>query len=642
MKKHLALPLLILALSLLWLLPQTACAYMLYQNPGRIILTAPTNGLSTTSARISLLGACDWTKPLYLNGKPLAYTEHGFFAAYVDLQPGQNTFTLKQGDNTKTVTVTRKSAGSKAPAEGFSWDKLNRYSAPIWGEVKADNITHRRLPDSSQHLLNALAKGTICRIIGDYGNYYCLADNTFVLKSSLRQIAAPPPAEISSITITPRTAQNCTELNLNIGRSVLYQVSLGDNEITVTLTGEKIACPRQPVYTDNPMFSEIRLSNGGKNDTLVITLPLKQGIRAFGYYAEQRGEYMVFGFKLPPQISVGTLTAPDLTGATVLLDAGHGGTDSGALGAPGSAGPTEKNINLVIANYAKKRLEQLGATVIVTRADDATVSLSGRVAQILAAKPDLSISLHSNSIDATADYTKTKGFRAYYTFDTAADACRQISAGVSRLAGVNETLPTVSNLALTRIESCPALLLENAFMSNPADYELMIQSEYQQRFGEAVADAAAAWLCQNADASAAGYPITEMSQAVLSDSANRPISVFLDGQQLTFDVAPTLKNDATLVPLRVIFEALAAQVNWDAAAQSVTAVRGDLTLRMTLNRNELVIRQKDSERTVELIAPAISVNQRILVPLRAVSEGFGCTVEWEAAERAVVIRTIED
>ena len=51
---------------------------------------------------------------------------------------------------------------------------------------------------------------------------------------------------------------------------------------------------------------------------------------------------------------------------------------------------------------------------------------------------------------------------------------------------MNQTTPQVSNLALTRIENTPALLLENAFISSPTDYEMMIQSEYQQRFGEAV------------------------------------------------------------------------------------------------------------------------------------------------------------
>ena len=46
-------------------------------------------------------------------------------------------------------------------------------------------------------------------------------------------------------------------------------------------------------------------------------------------------------------------------------------------------------------------------------------------------------------------------------------------------------------------------------------------------------------------------------------AANRPITVYLDGQPLSFDVEPMLQNDSTMVPLRVIFEALQASVSWN-------------------------------------------------------------------------------
>ena len=55
--------------------------------------------------------------------------------------------------------------------------------------------------------------------------------------------------------------------------------------------------------------------------------------------------------------------------------------------------------------------------------------------------------------------------------------------------------------------------------------------------------------------------------AVLPD-----ISVYLDGQPLTFDVQPQIINGRTVVPLRAIFEAMGAKVNWDGDTQTVTAV----------------------------------------------------------------------
>ena len=67
-----------------------------------------------------------------------------------------------------------------------------------------------------------------------------------------------------------------------------------------------------------------------------------------------------------------------LTGVTVLLDPGHGGTDVGALGIGGGAGIAEKTINLTLALAVRDRLEQLGATVQMTRSTDETLTLQQR------------------------------------------------------------------------------------------------------------------------------------------------------------------------------------------------------------------------------------------------------------------------
>ena len=88
-KKLQPMLLLIIAIVLLLALPNRAQAYMLYENPQRIILSAPANNYTTANANVSILGACDWTQPLYMNGQPVNCTEHGFFAVYVSLQPGE-------------------------------------------------------------------------------------------------------------------------------------------------------------------------------------------------------------------------------------------------------------------------------------------------------------------------------------------------------------------------------------------------------------------------------------------------------------------------------------------------------------------------------------------------------------------------
>ena len=59
-----------------------------------------------------------------------------------------------------------------------------------------------------------------------------------------------------------------------------------------------------------------------------------------------------------------------LAGITIAVDAGHGGSDPGAVGVPGTKAAMEKDINLATAIAVQKRLESLGATVLMTRAED--------------------------------------------------------------------------------------------------------------------------------------------------------------------------------------------------------------------------------------------------------------------------------
>jgi competence protein ComEC len=109
--------------------------------------------------------------------------------------------------------------------------------------------------------------------------------------------------------------------------------------------------------------------------------------------------------------------------------------------------------------------------------------------------------------------------------------------------------------------------------------------------------------------------------------------VLLDGVQLSFDVPPVIEQGRTLVPLRGIFEALGANVQWDSATRTVTATRGQTTIRLTIG---LKTAHKNSV-PVTLDVPAKIVSGRTLVPLRFVSESLDCRVDWDAKTQTVTI-----
>lgn len=119
------------------------------------------------------------------------------------------------------------------------------------------------------------------------------------------------------------------------------------------------------------------------------------------------------------------------------------------------------------------------------------------------------------------------------------------------------------------------------------------------------------------------------------------ITVKLDGNDIKFDVAPIIENDRTLVPLRAIFEALGAQVEWDDVTKTVVSAKGDRSCVLQIgNANMFVsttVDNKTDTETKTLDVPAKIVEDRTLIPLRAVSEAYNCTVDWDGATRTVTI-----
>ena len=111
------------------------------------------------------------------------------------------------------------------------------------------------------------------------------------------------------------------------------------------------------------------------------------------------------------------------------------------------------------------------------------------------------------------------------------------------------------------------------------------------------------------------------------------ISVTLNGNKITFDQPPVIKDDRTLVPLRAIFEALGANVQWNGETQTVTAQKGDLKVMLKIGDNKMYA--GDSVKTLDV--PAQIINDRTLVPVRAISEAFECVVSWSGETKTVTI-----
>ena len=124
----------------------------------------------------------------------------------------------------------------------------------------------------------------------------------------------------------------------------------------------------------------------------------------------------------------------------------------------------------------------------------------------------------------------------------------------------------------------------------------------------------------------------ECEYTVTPKSGNE-ISVYVSEGKVNFDQAPVIHLGRTMVPLRAIFEALGADVEWNPETRTVTSKKGSNTIELTIDSDVLY----KNGTPVYLDVPAMLVNNRTLVPVRAVSEALGADVDWDGATRSVII-----
>ncbi len=137
-----------------------------------------------------------------------------------------------------------------------------------------------------------------------------------------------------------------------------------------------------------------------------------------------------------------------------------------------------------------------------------------------------------------------------------------------------------------------------------------------------------------ADDSAAKATLVTAPGPVVSGAA---VTVIVSGAAIESDQPAVIVNDRTMVPFRVIAEALDCTVDWKAATKTVVMEKDGLTASMSIGEPKLVYNDGDTEYTVDIDTPATIINNRTMVPVRFLSEYFGFDVEWDAATRTVTV-----
>ena len=114
---------------------------------------------------------------------------------------------------------------------------------------------------------------------------------------------------------------------------------------------------------------------------------------------------------------------------------------------------------------------------------------------------------------------------------------------------------------------------------------------------------------------------------------NNHITVYVNDSILDADVNAQIINSITMVPMRAIFEALGAEVNWNEENQTAVGTKDGVTISLTIGSRTMYV----GDSVKKLDSPTLIVSDRTLMPVRAVSEAFGFEVNWDEPTKSAYI-----
>ncbi len=435
-------------------------------------------------------------------------------------------FTLPSGNKTDlklgVVQISATHSGNTATAKTGNIT-CKKVELPVIGEIvafSAETFDGDKTDDASRPTNNYLPAGTVDYVVGRAYNgskeYLLLrcgrrvyVDKKMVPTGETVVVAReyegtlPDKNHISIASFETKERQTVLTLNtdwkapfiLDILPQAYQNPSKQDYRIS-SFTGEYVEitfCYADGIEGEiivdenNPLFSSAEIKAEGEKKILRLNFKEKGAFYGWNAYYNSENQ-LVFEFLNPAKITVSNNEyGADLSGAVILIDIGHGGSDFGAPGIGNTYFEEERN--LYLGFKLKAELESMGATVIMNRESDSTIKADDRCEQLKRLKPDLCIAIHHDSNASS----KPNGFGMYYSTPFSHLATKFI---YDRTKEANIYTPAADGYRdkldwhyyfVARMSDCPVVLTENGFMSSPIDRDCIVSEQSNIEKAKAIA-----------------------------------------------------------------------------------------------------------------------------------------------------------
>lgn len=245
------------------------------------------------------------------------------------------------------------------------------------------------------------------------------------------------------------------------------------------------------LFQDNALCRSVRIGMMDKKTCRLVFDLVSDSVQVQEKTFAEDGTVLTLKiFNQAPSVMTKSNSNLPLEGVSLVLDAGHGGSDPGAQ--RGEA--REKEMTLGIINQLKKRLEANGAFITMTRSDDTFVSLEDRVKITNLVMPKAFVSVHINALESTNDI---KGVETYFQTEQSKPLAEAIHNSLYTSLGVPNRGIRKARFYVINHTTVPAILAEVGYISNKDEREKLISSDYQGKIADALAQGVILYVNKN-------------------------------------------------------------------------------------------------------------------------------------------------
>lgn len=329
-----------------------------------------------------------------------------------------------------------------------------------------------------------LGPGVLLKTSGKTGDYYRIKlssmENGFVHKDDvdlLPEETVTPSFVITTMSCGP--SSDADVLSIPYPERVPYEIfpEPDQKRIVVTLYGVQTASTWITHMNNRKIIERVTWQQTGP-DTYKIFVHLNTS-NIWGYDIKPDGKRLLLKVKYPPAFEL-TSKSP-LTGLKIAIEAGHGGSNTGAVGL---SGLLEKDINLDLSLRLGGLLKSLGADVVQVRDSDKDMSLLAKRDIAVQSDADLLISIHANA--GGRGYLSVAGTSTYWHNPFWAPLAGSIYDRLLELDLKEFGVVGSFNYTVTRASQMPSVLVEQAFMSHAEDEEKLADPEFRQQMAQKI------------------------------------------------------------------------------------------------------------------------------------------------------------